>query len=266
MLQRSVCIKLSCCIWALSGPEHEVLSEVARLGFTAIDVQPHMLATEAARKANQSLGFTVTCMAASFDMPPGAALDSPDEAARVHAIEHLKRAIDHGATLGAKAAYVVPGDDGSAPVLERYARSLQTAATHAQSAGLKLCIEHFPGRALPTAAATLGFIRQIGHPNLYLLLDIGHLQMSGEAPASIIRAAADRLGYVHLDDNDGRGDLHWSLLDGVLTEESLRQTFAALQEIDYDGPVSLELSPALANPAAALRRSREIVLKIIAHE
>jgi sugar phosphate isomerase/epimerase len=255
---------LSCCIWALSGPEKDVLSQVAGLGFTSIDVQPHMLASEVTRKASRDLGLSVACMAASFQMPSGAALDSADEAARRQAVAHLKQGIDHGAALGARAAYVVPGNDGAAAVLDRYSQSLQTAADYAAEAGLKLCIEHFPGRALPTVAATLDFLAGLNHPNLYLLLDIGHLQMSGEAPAATIKAAGDRLGYVHLDDNDGIGDLHWSLLDGVLTEASLRQTFAALDEIGYEGPLSLELSPALADPASALARSREVVMGIMA--
>ena len=37
---------------------------------------------------------------------------------------------------------------------------------------------------------------------------------------------ATGLGYVHLDDNDGINDLHWSLLEGVMTDESLRRDFA----------------------------------------
>ena len=43
--------------------------------------------------------------------------------------------------------------------------------------------------------------------------------MSGEDPEAVIANAGDRLGYVHLDDNDGLSDLHWSLLEGVMTEE-----------------------------------------------
>ena len=91
---------------------------------------------------------------------------------------------------------------------------------------------------------------------------VGHIQMRGEDPAQIIRQAGERLSYVHLDDNDGVGDLHWSLLDGVMTRDSLGSIFAALTEIGYDGGVSLELSPKLPDPFAALQASREIVLRI----
>jgi sugar phosphate isomerase/epimerase len=87
--------------------------------------------------------------------------------------------------------------------------------------------------------------------------------MSKEDPAATIKLAADRLGYVHLDDNDGVNDLHWSLLDGVMTEDSLRRLFAALNEVGYTGPVSLELSPRLPDPHSALERSLAIVQRLM---
>ena len=89
-------------------------------------------------------------------------------------------------------------------------------------------------RRCPTAGETLAYIGALGHANLYLLYDSGHILLSGEDPATVILNAGDRLGYVHFDDNDGSGDLHWSLLEGVMTEESLYDTVCgALQEIGY---------------------------------
>ena len=251
---------LSCCIWALTGPEDENLQKMADLGFSWIDIQPSMLATAQRQALAQKLGLSVSCMGVSFGMPEDAALDSPDADARAAALTHTSSALAHAASLGASAAYIVPGPDGSADALRRYADSVAAAAEIAQKHGLTLGIEHFPGRALDTAAATLDFVRGVDHPNFYLLFDSGHIQMRGEDPAAIIRQAGERLGYVHLDDNDGVGDLHWSLLDGVMTENSLRGIFTALDEIGYDGGVSLELSARLPDPFAALRASREIVL------
>jgi len=250
---------LSACIWALSGPEIENLKKMAEVGFRWIDIQPTMLATGEIRSQTQKLGLGVSCVGASFGLPEGAALDSPDARERNAALTHIERSLAHAASLGANAAYVIPGMDGSREALKRYGDSVAAAAEIAQGHGLTLGIEHFPGRALDTAAATLEFVRAVGHPNLYLLFDSGHIQMRGEDPAAIIRQAGERLGYVHLDDNDGVGDLHWSLLDGVMTESSLKEIFVALGDIGYDGGVSLELSPRLADPFAALQASREIV-------
>jgi hydroxypyruvate isomerase len=249
-------------MWALSGPDDDIVTSLAEAGFRWLDLRPFDLTAETAPAKLRALGLGVSCLAASFGMPDGATLDSPEAEAVAAALAHTKQALAHGARLGATAAYVVPGLDGSQETLARYARSLAAAADLAAALGLKLCVEHFPGRALPTAAATLDFLAAIGHPNLYLLFDLGHLQISGEDPAATIAAAGPRLGYVHLDDNDGRNDQHLALLDGVLTEAVLHRTFEALTATGYDGPVSLELSPQLPDPLAALQRSREVVGRV----
>jgi sugar phosphate isomerase/epimerase len=250
---------LSCCIWALTGPEKDNLQQMAELGFGWIDIQPQMLATAETQTQANALGLRAGCVGVSFGMPDGVALDSPNADERSAALAHMDRALSHAAFLGTSTAYVIPGLDGSAAGLKHYGDSVAAVAEMAQSHGLTLGIEHFPGRALDTAAATLDFVAAIGHSNLHLLFDSGHIQMRGEDPAEIIRRAGPQLSYVHLDDNDGQGDLHWSLLDGVMTTDSLRRTFTALDEIGYTGGVSLELSPNLPDPYAALKASREIV-------
>ncbi|MFZ1752600.1 MAG: sugar phosphate isomerase/epimerase family protein [Caldilineaceae bacterium] len=251
----------SCCIWALTGPENENLQKMSDLGFGSIDIQPAMLATAESRGLAQRLGLSVSCVGASFGLPDGATLDSPDASARAAALAHMEKSLAHAATLGATAAYIIPGMDGSKEALQHYGDSVAATAEIAQQHGLTLGIEHFPGKALDTAAATLDLVRAVAHPNLYLLFDSGHIQMRGEDPAAIIRQAGERLSYVHLDDNDGVGDLHWALLEGVMSEASLRAIFAALDDIGYDGGVSLELSPRLPDAYAALQASREIVAR-----
>lgn len=245
---------LAACIWALTCPEETALTHIADAGFTHIDIRPCWLRTPDLQQQTQDLGLTISCIAASAEMPEGASLvgDNPQPAR-----DHICRAFEHAASLGATTAYLVPeGDDPN-----RFAESLPILAESAQTAGLKLGIEHFPGTILPTVPFTLDYLQKIGHPNLYLLFDIGHAQMANENPADMIALAGDRLAYVHLDDNDGENDLHLGLCDGVLTEDVLQSTFAALQSANYTGNMSLELKPDIPDPLDALKRSRAIVLQ-----
>ncbi|MDP6041135.1 MAG: sugar phosphate isomerase/epimerase [Candidatus Latescibacteria bacterium] len=245
---------LAACIWALTCPEETALKQIADAGFTHIDIRPGYLQTSDLQQQAQDLNLTISCIAASAEMPEGASLvgDNPQPAR-----DHLCRAFDHAASLGATTAYLVPeGDDP-----DRFAEPLPILAESAQNAGLKLGIEHFPDTILPTVPFTLDYLQKIGHPNLYLLFDIGHAQMANENPADMIALAGDRLAYVHLDDNDGENDLHLSLCDGVLTEDVLQSTFTALHSANYTGNMSLELKPDIPEPLDALKRSRTIVLK-----
>ena len=254
-------MKIACCIWALSLPETELLREVRELGFSWIDIQPGHLRTLESQLLAQELGLQVSCVGASFGMPAGAALDSGDRALRLASQKHIIDAIEHAADVGADTAYVVPGKDARGDALERYADSLSRLADVAGDNDIKLAIEHFPGTALSTAADTLEFIRETDHGNLYLLYDSGHIQISCEDPAAVIQNAGDQLGYIHFDDNDGINDLHLSLLEGVMTEDSLATTIDSLDGIGYQGALSLELNPKLPKVKRALRSSRDILLR-----
>lgn len=259
ILMKELPVTISCCTWALSGEDRSVLSQLAGAGYRSIDIRPFDYTSEESGRYIKDSGMTVSCMGLCFGMPEAASLDSDDESSRGRAIAYVSRALEYAASRGVKTAYVVPGMDSGQSALSRYATALSTVADKGQSLGLRICIEHFPGRALPTVTKTLDFLAAIDHPNLFLLFDTGHAQISREDPVTSLHTAGSRLGYVHLDDNDGQQDLHLSLFDGVMTELSLRQTLLALKKIKYGGPVSLELHPSLSDPLLALKQSREIV-------
>lgn len=254
-------MKIACCIWAISESEIDTLRQVREIGFDAIDIQPTHQRSLESRLLAQELGLRVSCIGASFAMPAGAALDHDEPNLRQRAVDHVIAAIESAADIGAETVYIIPGANAAPDAINRYRQSVARLADAAAENGIKLAIEHFPGMALPTAGGALEFIRQVDHDNLYLLYDSGHIQMSGEDPETVIENAGDKLGYVHLDDNDGIGDLHWSLLDGVMTDESLVATLRALKAIAYAGALSIELSPALANPARALSESRDVLTR-----
>ncbi|MGY8825214.1 MAG: sugar phosphate isomerase/epimerase family protein [Candidatus Latescibacterota bacterium] len=255
---------ISCCAWALSGPEETALDQLASWGFDSIDVQARTFANATARTQMSALGLSVRCVALSFNIPEEAALDSPEPTARRAALAHIETGLDQAASYGVDTAYVVPGLDPE--LLGYFSESFIAAADLAAARNIKLCVEHFPDKALPTASGTLAYLDKLAHDNLYLLMDSGHLQISNESPVETIVQAGAKLGYAHLDDNDGEDDLHWSLCDGVLSRDALAATLEALEKSVYDGPVSLELHPELPDPAAALQQSLSLVKEILTEE
>ena len=255
-------LNLCCCVWALSGDDETVLNQLADLGLRQIDIQPGHFTKPESQRLIQQLGLTISCMAASFGIPQDTTLSSADKSAAKQAFDAIVKALERASDLGVDTSYIIPDLDKSEEALSRYGDAVIALAEHGAKLGTKLCIEHFPGRALPTIQGTLDFIHAIGHSNLYLLYDIGHAQMSQEAFPASIEAAGAKLGYFHLDDNDGVGDLHWALLDGVMTDATLRGGLDALPRIGYTGPTSLELHWELPNPLDALRRSIDLLHKV----
>ena len=267
-------IKLSCCQWGLDEgtgplrywrrvrrtriPETRSLPTLAKLGFRSVDVCPTMQTTPTAKSALENLGLEVCCLSLSHEAPPNSSFDSDDDDEVEPVEKHTHQAIEHAAKLGADFAYLVPPKPKNLDTLPILSENYRQIAGYGQGKGIKIAIEHFPGTVLPTVKATLEFIEKLDHPNLYLLLDIGHAQMSEENPADVLPLAGDRLAYIHLDDNDGKNDLHLALTDGVQTKESLSTFFSVTRDIGYTGPFSLEMHPALANPLDAIRHSKAI--------
>jgi sugar phosphate isomerase/epimerase len=261
---------------SLPGDVAAVLPALAALGFTHVDLVAELDRPPHHLEALADSGLLVSCLALGRQLPAGHVLDATEVGVRRATLALLQRQIVDAARLGATTAYLVPpltpnpspqrSEGSSETALVCFAEGCALLADHAAARGIRLCVEHVPGRALPTAAATLDWLERIGHPHLSLLLDVGHCLVSGEAAAAVIRRASDRLGYVHLDDNDGRDDLHWPLFTGRLTERQLADTLGALQAIDYRGALSLELKPATSDPAEALRDSKRIVDRLIRGE
>jgi sugar phosphate isomerase/epimerase len=249
----------------LDGPPADFAAEVrlaADLGFASVDVVALEERPETDREALADAGVVVRCAAVGRGLPAGCALDAADAGPRCEALERMRRQVADAARLGATCAYVVSGMDGGAAGLAYFAEACGLLADYAAGRMVRLCVEPIPGRALPDAAAALAWLRRVAHPNLGLLLDVGHCQIAGEDAAAAARAAGPLLAHVHLDDNDGAGDLHWPLLTGRLTAAHLAELAAALREIAFTGGLSLELRTPAAERPEALRRSKEIAERI----
>jgi sugar phosphate isomerase/epimerase len=237
--------------------------QAADLGFRHVDVVALAERPAAHLEALAEAGVVVSCAAVGRGLPPGQALDAAAVEDRRAALEEVELQVADAARLGATGCYLVPGPDGSAPALRRFADACAHLGDFAARRMVRLCVEHVPGRGLPTAAAALDWLDGVGHDRLALLLDLGHCLITGEDAADVVRRAGPRLGYVHCDDNDGAGDLHWPLLSGRLTREGLRAALAALSEVGYRAPLALELSPANADPVGALRQGKELLEQLL---
>ncbi|MDA9764427.1 sugar phosphate isomerase/epimerase [Opitutales bacterium] len=273
-------MNLSCCIWGLDFgkngwmrflrkrlnrvvSERVMLEAMAELGYRSIDIQPYMQRSSESVSTLKRLELDVACVSLSFFAPEGSTLHTKDKAAAQSMMDHLKDGIDHTAHIGVDRAYVVPGEVDDDLSINDYGVYYSKLAEYAQSRGVMIGIEHFPRKAFPTIQSTLEFIKEINHPNLYLLFDLGHAQISKEDPVQWLPEAGDRLLYVHLDDNDGINDLHLPLTEGVQTREDLESLFKVLGELNYQGPVSLELHPLLPNPFQGLSRNKQLVEELL---
>jgi sugar phosphate isomerase/epimerase len=119
------------------------------------------------------------------------------------------------------------------------------------------------GRPERQRAATLDWLERHQLDRTALLMDVGHCLISEEDPAQAAVLAGRRLGYVHFDDNDSVGDLHWPLLTGRLTLDMVDALIAILKLSNYQGGLALELNARNADPVKALADGKAILEKAL---
>jgi len=194
-------------------------------------------------------------------------LVSKTEEQRERRIDFLRRAIDIGAKLDAKCVSLWSGagagDSDEAGLLKQLARSLSPVINHAAASGITVAFEPEPGHLIDTMGMFKRLLDAVGQAasDLFLTVDVGHLHCLGETPiCDQLRQWKDRLRNVHIEDM--RAGVHEHLMFGDGEIEFL-PVIAALEEINYAGPVTVELSRHSHMGVEAAERSIKYLLPII---
>ena len=255
--------QISACAWVLPrSPNHSPTSQIDRIrdaGFASVDLRPDCWSglDDAAQLATR--GLTLGCAGLMPEVTaPGISVELLGSREFNKFLPYILGSLERAATLGAQRAYMTTPPRRLSDTTH-FARALNRLADAAAENGIMLCVEPHPGGALSTSFEALAFVQDLGHENLYVLLDLGHCLITGEDPSEAVKSAGKRLGYVHIDDNDGLSDQHRPLFDGILTRSTATSLLHTLKTVGYDGPIGIELSKSTASPITALVQARDFV-------
>ena len=148
-------------------------------------------------------------------------------------------------------------------LLDRLASGLEVVLEHAAGAGLEVAFEPEPGMFVERPSGYGLLIEHMGEKGtgLGLCLDVGHLVVTGDLPASrTIRAWAHRLSHVHLD--DAAAGLHEHRMFGE-GELDLPDALGALVDAGFDGLAAVELSRHSHCGAEAAARALERIWSVL---
>ena len=114
--------------------------------------------------------------------------------------------------------------------------SMRQVAEYAGQCKVMLALEYlnrFECYLLNTAADGARLVQQVNHPRCKMMYDTFHAHIEEKNTPTAIRALRGCLAHVHISENDrstpGTGNVRWA------------ETFDALHEIGYDGPVCIEV-------------------------
>ena len=176
-------------------------------------------------------------------------------------LEFLKAAVDVAAEVGAESVSMWSGTpDDHANDGELFARltiGLTELLDHATPHGVRLSFEPEPGMFIDTMTKFAELHHEMAHPQFGLTLDVGHIHCLGDGSIDgHIRQWRDKLWNVHIEDM--RRGVHEHLMFGE-GEMDFAPIFQALREIDYPGPVHVELPRHSHNAVEVARRSFEFL-------
>jgi sugar phosphate isomerase/epimerase len=236
------------------APLPELISLAARQGFDTVTATPHLIeraGTELATLRAQADDAGVT-----FGYVDGLCSPLPGTPAGVSEEDCFTLA----EALGAPAINVVHLGGSPVPFTEM-ADVLGRLTQRAGRRGLRIVIEFLPDTGIPDLPIALDLVRQVGDPNLRVMLDTWHLARTGGGPAHLVGDAPALIGGIQVSDRRKAQDaqpyvpMSGRYLPGA-GELPLMEILAPVMAAQPDLPVGVEVinDELKAMPAAEAAR------------
>jgi sugar phosphate isomerase/epimerase len=240
-------------------PWPEVCRRLAGYGYDGVELAPFTFAPdvreisvagrrEIARVAADA-GLEVVGLHWLLVSPPGLHLTTADARVRQQTIDYLRALIDFCAdvsgrvmTFGSPKQRNVEEGTDSDEARARMEEGFRACLPALEARGVTLCMEALPppeSNFIRTAAEAATMVRAVDHPHFRMMLDVKSMCAEPRPPAETIRQHAGSahgrpiLAHFHANDANRRGP--------GFGETDFRPILAALDEIGFDGYVSIEV-------------------------
>jgi sugar phosphate isomerase/epimerase len=258
--------------YSMSQPISKTLEQLAAAGVRLVELhgdapETHLDVTDedamnALAQVVRALPLEVHSVHCAFSQPSEEALDisQPDDAKRAAALRNRVKVVKASARLGAHHVVVHPGARRhSTEQLARSRASLAELADIAQDAGTRIAVENLPPDQLCGSLAEMQSLLEGLDPAVVgLCLDTGHAMLGRDALGDYIRALGNRMLGIHWHGNNTSEDTH-HFPDVAHAEWD--EFFAALDEVGYDLPVTLEAVPSAGTSLEEAFRSVRAALQ-----
>jgi len=224
-------------------PLPDAIHAAARAGFDAVECHfPYEESAEAVKAALEETGLpmlglnTVRGDAENGDFGLCAL---PDRVAEAR--QSIDQAIDYAGRIGARAVHVMAGKAEGEEARAAFLSNLDYASARAADAGLTILIEPInradvPAYFLNRLAQAADIITDLGRPNVKLMFDCYHCQMSEGNVIARFEAHLPHIGHVQFASVPGRGEPD----QGELAYDRI---FSAMDALGYDGYAGAEYRP-----------------------
>ena len=140
--------------------------------------------------------------------------------------------------------------------LELFASGIRYVLPQAEKKQIKVLIEPEPELLLESSTEFMDFMKEFDSEYLKLNFDIGHFYCVNEDPSALILKLQNFIEHFHMADIKNRK--HFHLIPGHGSID-FRTVFAKMDEIGYDGYITVELYPYKENPIGAALESMNYI-------
>jgi sugar phosphate isomerase/epimerase len=177
-------------------------------------------------------------------------------------IEHTINCIMLAKDVGAKNLSTEPGGPVDGRIdrkkLEKlFVSNLSKVTEVAEREGVNILVEPEPNMLIERSEQFLNFIKRIRSEVVRLNFDIGHFFCVKEDPAKIVHKLSDYIEHFHLADI-AKSRVHDHLIPGKGAID-FRSVFKAIDEIGYNGFVTVELYPYQDDPIYAASKALKVL-------
>ncbi len=130
--------------------------------------------------------------------------------------------------------------------------SLDRVLKEAERVKVRIGIEYEPGLLLENAEEVQSVLKRYRSPWLGVNFDVGHAVVCGESPEEVIKALGRDIVHVHVEDIVGRKHFHRIPGEGEIDFSAM---IAALQDVGYQGALTVELYPYAHDPVPAATKA-----------
>ena len=246
-----LCVPLPCFFNDL--PFETAIEKISLLGYEYAEIYGWKhLDMDSAAKALAASGVTLLSMCTTeFRLT--------DPACRGLWVDGIRESCDAARRLGVKKLITQVGPDTGADRTEQHdsiVEGLRAGAGILESAGVTVMIEplnikvNHPGYYLTSSEEAFDIVRETGSPNVKVVFDIYHQQISEGNIIPNITENLELIAHLHAAGHPGRHELQYG-------ESDYRNIFAAVDKAGYKGACGLEYNP-LIDPSESLAEAKRL--------
>lgn len=242
--------------WIVGNEDIEYsFRRISKYGYDGIEFAAEPYTTDQNKMRDLLSEYNLICTSLCGIFTEDRDLTSEEPQAAENAVKYLRDSVDFAEKVGAPYIIVVPSPVGrTAPASgctyekawENAAVNIREAANYAKSKGVCLVIEainRYETYLVNDLTKAIAFVEEIDHPSVQLMADLFHMSIEENNLGASLRKAAKYLKHVHIADNTREA--------AGLGNTDFKEVFYTLKEIGYDGALTMEFLPKIADPYAA---------------